>query len=122
MVSCTACVPRPPSTKGNFTSSWPLSLPLMSLTGSFIKLLFGRGRCGGRFSGSSGFRGGSSFTFSRRWRCLLDDSAPRKFLGFANHDVIALGTRNGALDEKDVVRLANLNYFQILGGAADLAH
>src|SRR5207247_10669598 len=34
--SCTACVPRPPSTNSNLTSSSPWSWPLVSLTESFM--------------------------------------------------------------------------------------
>src|SRR5271163_1571365 len=43
------------------------------------------------------------------------------FLGFTDDDVVAVGARNRPADQQDVVGLADLDDFEILHGAADLA-
>ena len=44
------------------------------------------------------------------------------FLGFADDDIIAIGARDGASNEEEIVGLVDLDNLEILGGAADLAH
>src|ERR1043166_184587 len=44
------------------------------------------------------------------------------FFGFANDYVIAIRAGNCTANEQHVVGIAHLNHFQVLGGAADLAH
>src|ERR1043166_8124919 len=42
--------------------------------------------------------------------------------GFTNDDVIAIGTRDRAANQQNVFRFTDLNDFEILAGALDLAH
>src|SRR5882724_9789499 len=44
------------------------------------------------------------------------------FLGFANHYVVAVGARDGALNQKQIVALAHLDHLEILGRPPDLPH
>ena len=44
------------------------------------------------------------------------------FFGFTNDNVIAVRAGNGTFDQEQIVRLADLNHFEVLGGSPDLAH